>query len=280
MAKSAAPPPPPAASKKGSAQSPRSTKPQARAFEIESGVLTGAERILLYGPGGVGKTTLAAYLPAPLFIDLQDGSKHLNVSRVRSVKTWAELRGTLAAIAENPPQGVKSIILDTATDAEELAKEHVIANRKTERGQSVESIEGFGWGKGWQFVFDEFVALIADLDRIAEKGLHVCLIAHEVSRPVPNPSGEDYIRWEPHLYTGDKKGRGSICERVFQWCDFAFFIGYDVFAEDGKAQGSGTRTIHTYEMPTHRAKSRLSVTPLPFDLSDAPAIWRAIGVSS
>lgn len=275
------PSPPSSGSSSSSTLSPRAARPEARAFEIESGEIQSPERILLYGPGGIGKTTAAAYLPAPLFVDLQDGSKHLNVSRVRGIDGWAHLRSVLASIAKAPPRGVQSVVIDTITDAEEAAKEYVIATRKTEKGRSVDSIEGFGWGKGWQFVYDEFSGFLVDCDRLVAAGLHVCLIAHDVSRPVPNPSGEDYLRWEPHLYTGDKKGRGSICERVFQWCDHALFVAYDVHAtSEGKGQGSGSRTIYTSEMPTHRAKTRVAASSLPYELSDPGAIWRALNISA
>lgn len=270
----APPPPAPPQAKK----SPRATIPSAIALSFSSGVVTGSDRIVIYGTGGIGKSTLASFLPAPAFFDVEGGTRRLSVTRDRAT-TWPELRGKLAAIERQPPEGLRSIVIDTATVAEELAKEYVIAERVTEKGKRVESIEGFGWGKGWQFVFDEFNGLLADLDRIAALGLNVCLIAHDVASPVPNPAGEDFIRWEPHLYSGDKKGRGSIRERVKEWADHVLFIGYDVFVEEGKGQGSGTRTIYTQELPTHIAKSRAVQLSRSFDLQDPGAVWRELGIS-
>lgn len=273
--KPAAPPPPPAPVK---VQSPRATVPKAIALNVSSGPIKGSDRIVIYGTGGIGKSTLAAFMPAPFFIDVERSTKKLNVAR-DVADDWATLRGKLAAIASSPPEGVLSIVIDSATVAEEMAKEHVIETRKTDKGKQVDSIEGFGWGKGWQYASEEFSGLLADLDRIAEKGLNVCLIAHDVSSPVPNPAGEDFIRWEPHLYSGDKKGRGSIRDRVKEWSDHVLFIGYDVFVEDGKGQGSGTRTIYTQELPTHVAKSRTRQFSITFDLQDPGAVWRELGVA-
>ena len=273
-----APPAPKAPAKK---QSPRATIPPAVALSIESGLIASADRTVIYGTGKIGKSTLAAFLPAPFFLDVEAGTKKLNVAfdrELRSDPTWSMLRGKLASIAIAPPQGVRSIVIDTATIAEELAKEHVIATRKTEKGRAVDSIEGFGWGKGWQFIYDEFNGLLADLDRIVEKGIHVCLIAHEVSTPVPNPAGDDFIRWEPLLYSGDKKGRGSIRERIKNWAEHIIFVCYDVDVEDGKGRGSGTRTIYTQELPTHIAGSRTKQIVMSFDLKDPSAIWRELGI--
>ena len=230
----------------------------------------------------IGKSTLAAYLPAPFFLDVEASTTKLNVAfdlELRTEPTWVMLRGKLASIAANPPEGVKSIVIDTATVAEELAKEHVVATRTTDKGKRVDSIEGFGWGKGWQFIYDEFNGLLADLDRCIARGLHVCLIAHEVSSPVPNPAGEDFIRWEPLLYSGDKKGRGSIRERLKNWAEHLVFVGYDVIVEDGKGTGAGTRTIYTQEYPTHMAGSRTKQLVIPYTLEDPGALWRELGIS-
>lgn len=258
--------------------SPRATIPTPVSLNLTVGEISGSDRIVIYGTGGIGKSTLAAFLPAPIFIDIERSTHRLNVAR-DTAEDWVELRGKLAGIEKNPPKGVRSVVIDSATVGEEFAKEHVIATRRTDKGKRVDSIEGFGWGKGWQFCFDEFCGLLADLDRIAAKGLNVCLVAHEVSTPVPNPAGEDFIRWEPHLYSGDKKGRGSIRERVKEWSDHVLFIGYDVAVEDGKGQGSGTRTIYTQELPTHIAKSRAKQLSITFDLQHPDAIWRELGIS-
>jgi len=269
---------PPAPSPPAPKQSPRATIPNAVALNFSSGPVSGSDRILIYATGGIGKSTLAAYLPAPAFIDIERSTNKLNVTR-DTADDWPTLRGKLSAIVAAPPKGIRSVVIDSATVAEEFAKEYVIETRPTEKGKSVDSIEGYGWGKGWQFVYDEFNGLLSDLDRIAAKGLNVCLIAHDVSTPVPNPAGEDFIRWEPHLYSGDKKGRGSIRERVKEWADHVLFIGYDVFVEDGKGQGSGTRTIYTMELPTHIAKSRAKQIQIPFSLNDPERVWRELGIS-
>lgn len=256
-----------------------STIPSVVPLSLTTGTVSRPDRIVIYGTGGIGKSTLAAYLPAPIFIDLESGTGKLNVAR-DTASDWPTLRGKLAGIAQNPPAGAKTLIIDTATRAEELAKEYVIATRTTDKGKHVDSIEGFGWGKGWQFVYDEFAALAADLDRINQKGLIVCLIAHVVNVPVPNPSGEDFLRWEPLLYAGDKKGRGSVRDYLKNWADHVLFIGYDVFVEEGtgKGQGSGTRTIYSYETPVHVAKSRTKAIAQPYDISDPSAVWRELGI--
>jgi hypothetical protein len=270
-----APPPAPPIPKAN--KSPAATIHTAIGLNPLSGPMQEGDRILLYGTGGIGKSTLAAYLPAPYFFDLDRETKKLNVSR-DIVATWTELRGKLAEFERNPPAGVQSVVIDNGSKAEEMGKETVIETRKTEKGKSVDSIEGFGWGKGWQFVYDEFNGLLADLDRINAKGFIVCIIAHSVPSVVPNPSGEDFLRYEPLFYGGDKKGRGSIRDRLKNWADHVLYLAYDVHVEEGKGMGSGTRTIFTYELPTHIAKSRTKALMCNYDINDPGAVWRELGI--
>lgn len=270
-------PPPPAPQQTG--KSPRSTIPSIVPLTLTSGPDSTPDKIVIYGTGGIGKSTLAAYLPAPAFLDVERSTKKLNVSK-DLVSDWPMLRGKLASIAQSPPKGIRTIVIDTGTKAEELAKDFVIETRKTEKDKVVSSIEGFGWGKGWQFVYDEFQALLADLDRINDKGLYVVIIAHSVATPVPNPDGEDYLQWQPLLYAGDKKGRGSVRDAIKNWTDQLLFLDYDVMVEkdSNKGVGSGTRSIHTFETPTHVAKSRTKAITIPYDLSDPTRVWRELGI--
>ena len=61
-------------------------------------------RIVLYGPGGIGKTTLAATAPEPVgFIDLDDSLPillpslgKLDVRRVAGIAGWQDIRDALA----------------------------------------------------------------------------------------------------------------------------------------------------------------------------------------
>src|SRR6185436_2846946 len=157
-----------------------------------------------------------------------------------------------------------SIVLDSGTKAEELAIAHTLATVPHEKGGRVNSIEGYGFGKGYQHVYETFMLLLADLDRLIEKGKNVGMICHECISDVPNPAGEDFLRYEPHLQC-PKSGKASIRNRVVQWADHVLFLGYDVFAEDGKGKGSGTRTIWPQERPDHVAKSRRLTEPVPWN---------------
>lgn len=238
-------------------------------FAIISGRIDAPQRIGLYGPGGIGKSTLASLAPDPVFLDIEGSTNELDVPRPQGIETFEDLRGCLQS---NALDGFKTIILDSATKAEELAIAYTLKTVKHERGKPIHNLEDYGFGKGLSHVFDTFLLLLADLDSQVRRGRNVILIMHECISDAPNPYGEDYIRYEPHLQA-PKSGKNSIRNRVIQWLDHLLFLSYDVVTEDGKGKGGGTRTIYTSEMPTHIAKSRRVSAAIPFTGPEDGAIW-------
>ena len=221
-------------------------------------------RVSLYGPGGIGKTTLAclaegksAIVDADESLDVLSGQLEemgIEIPVLIPASDFPSLRSNLQASGYD---GIKNIILDTNTKIEEwCVAETVKTVRHPDKGTPVNSIEGYGFGKGFQFVFDKYLPLLADLDRHARAGRNVFLIMHECTSNVPNPNGEDWIRYEPRLQN-PSSGKASIRLRVKEWCDHMLFFGYDVeVSKEGKAKGHGSRTLYTSEKPFCMAKSR------------------------
>lgn len=250
-------------------------------FAISRGVVRRAHRIGIYGPGGVGKTTLASTIEQvtqkPVaFIDLDNGSEHLDVARISNISAWQELRGALhAPMWDN----IGTIVIDTATKAEELAVQHTLAHVMNDKGKQVSSVEGYGFGKGLQHVYETFLPIYADMDMHIRAGRNVVLICHECIATVPNPNGDDYIRYEPRLQS-PTSGKASIRHRLKEWLDHLLFVGYDVATNDaGKGIGAGTRRIYSTEMPTHWAKNRdLGGTEFSFEPGEL-TLWQTMFAS-
>jgi len=244
---------------------------------------TSGHRVVLYGTGGIGKTTLAAHAPGPVaMIDLDESLGKLktsldgfgvlpNILPVDGVGTWQDLRSILQSDGWDQ---VKTIVIDTVTKAEEMAVAHTVSTITNEKGQKVSKIEDYGYGKGYRYVFDIFLPLLADLDVHCRAGRNVILICHDKVAKVPNPMGDDWERYEPRLQNPNS-GNGSIQLRVKEWADHVLFMGYDVAVIDGKGKGSGTRTLYPAEQPHCMAKSRTIQEPM---FIDAPSVdvWNKI----
>jgi hypothetical protein len=233
-------------------------------------------RVVLYGPGGIGKTTLATLAPGPVaFVDLDESLARLQSQLtvkplVVDVKDWFQLRAALAAPGWDT---VKTIVIDSVTKAEELAVAATLKDVRHEKGHKVDRLEDYGFGKGYTHVFDTFLPLLADLDVHARAGRNVVLICHDCTSNVPNPSGDDWLRYEPRLQS-PSSGKSSIRLRVREWADHVLFIGYDVAVnEEGKGKGSGTRTIYPAELPHCMAKSRTMQEPFAVE---GGSVWASV----
>jgi hypothetical protein len=244
-----------------------------KAFAIERGVSnTRGHFVAIYGPGGIGKTTLASMAPNPVFLDIEGGSSQLNVARIADIQMWDELLGALRdeALAE-----FQTIVVDSLTRCEQLAVAHTLLTVPKDKGERARSVEDYGYGKGYQHVYETFLTLMPELDRHLRAGRNVVLIAHDCTTSVPNPAGEDWIRWEPMLQN-PSSGKASIRLMVRNAVDHLLFLGYDVSVNrDGKASGSGTRTLYPCELPTFMAKSRTLRDAMQFIEGD-PSIWNLL----
>ena len=233
---------------------------------ITRGVVTGAgQRIVLYGDAGAGKTTLASVLPVPVFIDVERSTQELDTARVEC-HSYNEVRTRLA----NPAlDEFKSVNLDSGSVLQTFAHQHVLATIPSEGGKTCNSIEDYGWGKGYRHIYDQFALVLADLDRRAEMGQHVCLICHAEATQAPNPQGPDWLRWEPQLQSIKNSNIRSL---VLQWAGHVLFLGKDVAVDKGKGIGGTTRTLHVTDQATMLAKSRRLRDPIPVSEGD-PATW-------
>ena len=265
MTTATAPPPPPP----GAAPAPVADK----SFAVTSGRVNGPRRVVLYGPGGIGKSTLASLAPGAVILDVEQGTQGLDANRIEGIETFQELRQCLNSEAL---ESCGSVVVDSLTAVEEMALQYTFETVMNERGAQVDNIEGYGFGKGYRHLYDTMLLFLQECDAQVRRGRNVILIAHECVQEAPNPNGEDWIRYEPDLQH-PKSGKGSVRNRIKNWADDVLFIGYDVVTDDGKGKGAGTRTIYASELPTHLAKSRrLPATPMPFTSPEDDGVWRAL----
>lgn len=189
------------------------------------------QRVCLYGAEGIGKSTLAAKWPRPLFFDLECGTAQLNVDRVES-PTWATLLADITqAVSMSEYQ---TIVVDTLDAAEKMCIADVCKKHKKE------SIEAFGYGKGYTYAMEEFSMLLKTLDSCIEAGKNVVVVAHAQMRKFEQPDeAAPYDRWELKLSKKD-------APLVKEWCDALLFLNYETTVEvnsSGKAKARGGRRI-------------------------------------
>jgi hypothetical protein len=245
------------------------------------------KKFLLYAGSGMGKSTLAALAPSPIFIPLDDGTANLRdpytgdkIMQVNDVITFGDTRAVIQQhdlFADH-----ETVIVDTVTKLEDMSHQYMFETIPHEKGGTVKSIEGYGFGKGYRHLYDTMKLFLQDVDALIRTGVNVILIAQCTSRMIPNAAGEDYLCYCPRLYQGSK-GTPSVEELYREWADHVLFIDYtSTVVKDKKASGDTTRAIFTQGELHFRAKSRVltsgeSVPPVvTFDAIDDDSIFQYI----
>jgi hypothetical protein len=277
---------PPSAGKPGTA--PHKPKTFSVGAWTDSGQ---GEKIVLYAPSGMGKTTLASMAPNPVFIGLDDGGRKIRnpktgepVRAVMGIETFRDLRDAFGQ-ADLFPAGSTAVI-DTFTKAEVLGEQYTFETVKMKDGP-VKSLEDYGYGKGYRFLMETMRLLLADLDPLVRRGVNVLLLCQQGQATVANLEGTDYLMDAPKLHV-DKKGVG-VCAEVCEWADHIFRIGHsniavtktDQKATKGKVSGTTDKVIFTAKELHFLAKSRpINGNNLPpiisFDNKADDSLWQYI----
>jgi translation initiation factor RLI1 len=60
-------------------------------LNISKGKIDRAQKVVIYGPEGIGKSSLSAEFPDPVIIDTEGGTAHMDVRRIDKPQSWEEL---------------------------------------------------------------------------------------------------------------------------------------------------------------------------------------------
>lgn len=258
--------------------------PSAPKFTVSRGVTRKSWKVGIYGPEGIGKSSLAALCPGAVFADLEHSTEDMDLSRVDGIEV--PLPDTLAGFAAswvNLRAWVQSLsaganVIDSMTRAEDWCAAWVIKNKRSSEGAAAsDSLEDFKYKAGLTFVVDEYRRFLGDIDNAFIRGASFILIAHERISRIKNPDGSDFIRHEPRLIDDAK---GSNMSQFVQFLDHLLFIDLDKNVDKrGKVQGSGSRTIYLDTAPSRLSKTRsLPMDPMPFDRGETQ-LWSLLGAN-
>ena len=98
-------------------------------MKIIRGKTSKATKVVIYGPEGIGKSTLASKFPDPLFIDTEGSTARMDVARLDRPTTWAELERQIKAVKAEP-NCCRTLVIDTADWAERLCIAEVCAEKR------------------------------------------------------------------------------------------------------------------------------------------------------
>lgn len=237
-------------------------------FEEISGIQYGSGiKAVLYGQEGVGKSSLAANIPGIVFIDCEGSTNKMNVRRLPPPDSWAMLCDEMEFIRENAAaKGYRAVAVDTFDWAESLALQAICAEH------NVKGIEGFNYGKGWQYECELIARFLESTDKLIKAGIHVILICHAIARKTTLPEAMDeYDHWELKL---GNKTTNKIAPLLKEWSDMTLFLAFktQIMAADDKGKvhkaTSVQRVMYATKSAWWDAKNRFGLPDsMPLDYS-------------
>jgi len=235
-------------------------------------------RILIHAEHGVGKSTLAASAPSPIFIQTEDGLDEINAESFPLCNSSDDILEQLRYVYSEQLE-YKTLVIDSIDWCEKLICETIC------KTHNKKSMADFGYGSGYKMAYDEFCKIVRGLQAIREeKGMAIVLIAHSQVITYQNPLGADYDRFKIKL-------RDSNSELFLEWCDCVGFFHTQVATttktggfnkEVGKAVGGFQRIFSCAPNAAYVSKNRYNIIqdiPVSIEGGFSP-IMNAIGSST
>lgn len=205
-------------------------------FSISKGRRKKRGRYVFYGPGSVGKTTLALSAPGALVMSMEDGDREFDVARyVFDDKTervyptsLEEVKKALHSLLTAPDLGgIETLVVDGFHELDRLSQSQACAEGKWS------NIAEPGYGKGERATMDVFRPVWALLDSInSQRNLRIIVTGHDNVANFKNPEGAEYGHFD---LMGTKNAQVSIPGLVYGKVDVYGFMRFEpLTAVEGK----------------------------------------------
>lgn len=235
---------------------------------VARGVRIKAPKVVMYGVGGIGKTTFGAGSRNPIFIFLEEGQGFLDVPRFEIVKgdpivrSYPEVIECLTALW-NEEHDYGTVVIDTLDVLEPLIWKY------TAEKWNKQTIEEFGYGKGYGYACEQARTMLQWLDRLrTDKGMAIVLLCHCETVKFESPESQSFDRYDLALHK-------RLTAEVDHWADCVLFANYREYVvrddegfnrERARGVGVGERVLYCERRPHFRAKNRYGLPP-EIDLS-------------
>lgn len=246
--------------------------------KISTGRKGRAQKVVIYAPEGFGKSTLASQFPSPLFLDIEDSTSQLDVSRLGRSELH-DLKAFESAVAEIvKAKPCATVVIDTIDWLEQMALDAIIADADNAK---IKGIEDFGFGKGYTILKERVTILLAKLDLIVHAGMTVVLLAHsKVNKFEPPDGAGPFDRYELKLSK-------QVAPLVKEWADMLLFGNWRVQVKEKdrnepgaqfKGVGGKERLMYCNRTAAWDAKNRHSMADTEkWEISVIEKAFRAVG---
>lgn len=146
--------------------------------------------MMVYGEGGVGKSTFASTAPKGIMADCENGAKYFGLRGIKmevaQIEKWGDMKDFLDLAKSDK---YETIVIDPIGELMDKLKKFMIATGDTKNVQKDGSLTMAGWGNMKKY-FKDYLKVLRD------SGKHVILVAH-----LDEPKDEDRLVKRPKIET-------------------------------------------------------------------------------
>ena len=230
-----------------------------------------APKVVICGPGKIGKTTFAAMAPKAIGILTEDGADAVDVQAFPLAQSLTDVYEAIGTLL-NEEHDFQSVFVDSLDWMEPLVQQHVC------KKNGWPNIEAQGFGKGYTAAADEWRTLLNGFEALrAKRGMGIILIAHDKIKRVDDPLTEGY---DSHVLKLHDRASALVSE----WADVIGYAGYRIFTtqkdagfgnKETKATTTGERILHVEPHPAHCGGNRFGLTNMPLNWHEFQAALTA-----
>lgn len=208
---------------------------------------------VIYGVDGVGKTSLAAEFPDPIYISTpgERPPSDVELPTPGEVDDFGQLLDLFGELLTEDHDR-KTVIVDSLDGLEPLVWQYTCQQNKWA------SIEEPGYGRGYVEADNAWREYLAAIQALAGNGIAVVQLAHPEIVRFESPTSDPYSRYGIKLH---KRAAALVRESA----DVVGFVNYRTTLKSADAgfgkkvthgEGGGDRQIHLEERPGYVAKNR------------------------
>lgn len=254
------------------AATPRPSRSLTPKHDFASLIQTGGSKLpnryVLYAGPGWGKTSLAAHMPSPLFLQMRgetglesliDAGQLADTPHLPEITSWETLLSAIDWVREGD-HDYKTLVIDALNGAERLCHEYVC--QRDFNGDWTD--KGFmGYMRGYEVALADWRTLLGALDSVrVERKITIMLLNHAKVSTFKNPDGPDFDRYQPDMHP-------KTWALTDKWVDCVLFGNFESVVaqvkenkrtgeQKGKVIGRN-RILCTQSQGAYDAKNRLGL---------------------
>lgn len=187
-------------------------------MKVITGITATAPKLMLFSLPGAGKSTLAAKLKRPIFLDFEGGLNYIDCARTEQITDLDTFYTYLVELYRGADKKeYDTIVIDSVDWLVRKVVEKAAGITKDTLEMTLNKSNG-GYGNG-KAVLESHIRtkLLPTLVALNKKGYGICLIAHADRKDLMDADGTDTTRITPKIDV-------NTMNVFVEWCDEIFYL--------------------------------------------------------